>query len=139
MMMMVLLLDKPTSMMTMQTVRHKEATAVVGGTYSNEKLDLHANTWVYTDISQDWKKSKFAKEKAKKLLTGLNNAAATNDAEEGLSMAEITKALKKPVWEAAYENAQLTKDRYLAYSYWTHTITLLGLVSGLTRTCTFPH
>ena len=37
-------------------------------------------------------------------------------------MAEITKALKKPVWEAAYENAQLTKDRYLAYSYWTHTI-----------------
>ena len=38
-------------------------------------------------------------------------------------MAEITKALKKPVWEAAYENAQLTKDRYLAYSYWTHTIT----------------
>ena len=32
-------------------------------------------------------------------------------------MAEITKALKKPVWEAAYENAQLTKDRYLAYSY----------------------
>ena len=70
----------------------------------------------YTDIPQDWKKSKFAKEKAKKLLTGLNNAA-TNDAEEGLSMAEITKALKKPVWEAAYENAQLTKDRYLAYSY----------------------
>ena len=84
----------------------------------------------YTDIPQDWKKSKFAKEKAKKLLTGLNNAA-TNDAEEGLSMAEITKALKKPVWEAAYENAQLTKDRYMAYSYWTHTIIARELVNAM--------
>ena len=53
-------------MMTVQTMRHREAAAVAGGAYSNENW-IYTQILEYTDISQDWKKSKFAKEKAKKL------------------------------------------------------------------------
>ena len=60
--------------------------------YSNENW-IYKQILEYTDIPQNFNKRKYTKEKAKTLYSWVNTKA-TNDSEEGRSMAEITKAMK---------------------------------------------
>ena len=100
--------------------------------YTNEHW-VYEQILKYTDIPQNIDKSRYAKEKAKSLYTWVNSAA-TVDAEEGRSMAEITKAIK-PVWDAAYDNKQLTKNRYLTYNNWIRTI--IATLANATETANY--